>query len=492
MRHVVLASVLAVFALSAATAVATAADAIPNSVVKILVVQRDVDFVRPWSKGSAQESSGTGVVIAGNRILTNAHVVLYASQIFVQADQTTDRVPAKVKAVAPGIDLAILEVDRPSFFKDHPAIPLADGLPAVKQAVSVYGYPIGGEQISVTQGIISRIEYTKVNYLTSGVRIQIDAALNPGNSGGPAIADGKIAGLVFSKYSAGENIGYLLAADEIRTFLKDVEDGTYDGKPQLWDEVQTAENDALRAKLGMDRETGVIIFRPFDDSPGYPLKKWDVITHIGGEPLDNRGDVKINDSLRLSMEYLVPKKAKDGRVKLTIFRDRKSMEVEVPVQADAGLVIPFLKGTYPRYFVYGPMIFMPASQELAYRLPPQLLMATKNPLLSRAMTRPKFEGEEIVTLGRALLPHKTSKGYGPAPYNVVTQVNGTAVKNMNHLVELLRDAKGEYLTVDVAGSGESLVFRRQEVLDATEDVLADEGIRKQYSDDLERVWHPKK
>ena len=49
---------------------------------------------------------------------------------------------------------------------------------------------------------------------------QIDAAINPGNSGGPAVADGKIVGLVYSKIVQGENIGYLLAADEVRMFLK--------------------------------------------------------------------------------------------------------------------------------------------------------------------------------------------------------------------------------------------------------------------------------
>ena len=63
------------------------------------------------------------------------------------------------------------------------------------------------------------------------------------------------------------------------------------------------------------------------------------------------------------------------------------------------------------------------------------------------------------------------------------------MRNLAHLVELLRDAKGEFLTIDLAGAGAPLVFRREEVLKATEDILSDEGVRKQYSDDLESVWH---
>ena len=464
-----------------------------NSVVKIHVTRRQPDFVRPWNKGNPEESSGSGAIIEGNRILTNAHVVLYASQIFVQADQTTERVPAKVVAIAPGLDLAVLRVDKPAFFEGRPPLPLADDIPAVKQTVSVYGYPIGGEQISVTQGIVSRIECTTIYCLVRGLRIQIDAALNPGNSGGPAVADGKIVGLVHSKLSKGENIGYLIAAGEIQRFLKDSQGGAYPGKPQIWDYLESTENEALRAKLGMDKETGMLVTCPFSSAADYPLKRWDVITHVGGQPVDNQGNVKIRDDLRVLFQYLVPKLAKDGRVKLTVFRGRKSIEVEVPVPPDGNFVIPFLMGKYPRYFICGPMVFMPASQDLIHRLDnvvwASMLTMTRSPLLARAMDHPAFAGEEIVTLGYGLLPHKTSKGYRLPPFSVVTHVNGTAVRNLAHLVELIRDAKDEFLTVDLAGSSPPVVFRRQEILDATDEILSDEGVRKQYSDDLESVWH---
>jgi S1-C subfamily serine protease len=472
-------------------ATADAADQIAKSVVKIHATKRKPDFARPWNKAAADETTGSGVIIEGNRILTNAHVVLYASQVFVQADQSTERVPAKVKVVAPGIDMAIIEVDKPSFFEGHPALPISKDMPSLKQSISVYGYPIGGEQVSVTQGIISRVEFTSIYYFVRGLRIQIDAAINPGNSGGPAVADGKVVGLVFSKITKGDNIGYLLAADEIRTFLKDIEDGKHDGKPQIWDHLLSTENEALRARLGLTKEAGMVVYKPFRSTDDYPLKKWDVITHVGGEPLDSQGNVKINDGLRLQFQYLVAKQAKDGRVKLTIIRDRKPMDVQVPVRADGDYVLSFLLGRYPRYFIHGPMIFMPAYQDVACYLPSSLVMYTRSPLLSLVMAHPSFEGEEIVTLGVGLLPHKTSKGYTVSPFSVVTHVNGTAVRNMRHLVTLLRDAKGEFLTIDVAGDCPPLVFRREEVLKATEDILSDEGVRKQYSDDLEDVWHPK-
>jgi S1-C subfamily serine protease len=469
-----------------------AKDQIAESVVKVHVTKREPDLLRPWTKGTSQETSGSGVVIEGKRILTNAHVVLYAAQIFVQGNQTTDRIPATVAAISPEMDLAVLKVEKASFFEGRSPVPLEPGIPPIRQGVSVYGYPIGGEQQSVTQGIISRIEYAGMYCFASGVRIQIDAALNPGNSGGPAVSNGKLVGLVFSKISKAENIGYLIAVDEIQTFLKDVEDGVYNGKPALWDEFQTAENTSLRKRLGLSSETGVMVTKPYQSTPDYPLKAWDLVTRVAGEPLDNKGNVKVKDDLRLPFSYLVAKQAKNGKIRLTILRDKKSLEVEVPVAAERKLVLPFLKGSYPRYFICGPMVFLTASQDVVTRLPAGMLVYMKNPLLGRVMDDQAFDGEEIVLLGASLLPHAVAEGYGPHPLAVVQKVNGVSVKNLTHLVELLRDATDPFLTFQFGGSAEIIVFQREEFFKSTEDILSDEGIRKQYSDDLGAVWKKKK
>ena len=157
--------------------------------------------------------------------------------------------------------------------------------------------------------------------------------------------------------------------------------------------------------------------------------------------------------------------------------------------------MPPLLGKYPRYFIYGPMVFTQATQDVAGRVAASSMGALyttvcKNPLVPRLFDQPAFAGEEIVSLTH-LIPHKTSKGYSPPAFSTVSRVNGAQVRNLAHLVELLRDATGEFLVVEMAGLTEPLVFRRAEVLRATEDILADEGIRKQYSDDLENVWHKK-
>ncbi len=284
-------------------------DDISNAVVKIDVASRAPDLVRPWSKKASSDSSGTGVVLDGQRIITNAHVVSYARQVFVRFDQSADRHRARVVCVADGMDLALLELEDTRLMEGRRGLKLRKGIPKLKQAVNVYGYPLGGDQHAVTEGIVSRIEYAPFDSGTSGLRIQIDAALNPGNSGGPAIENEEIIGIVFSRINEAENIGYLIPTEEVQRFLDDAADGHYDGKYFLFDSLQTVENQALRDRLKLTPEiTGMMVTRTNSSDPNYPLQPWDVITHIGGQTVDNEGHVRVRDDLRLNFQYLIPEK----------------------------------------------------------------------------------------------------------------------------------------------------------------------------------------
>src|SRR5215470_7240124 len=109
-----------------------AQDGIRDLVVKIHAVHHTPDLLRPWTKSSPRQVKGSGVVIDGKRILTNAHVVKYASQIYVQPNQSATHIPARIDAIAPGIDLAILKLDDESFFDNRGSLSFAEELPRVK------------------------------------------------------------------------------------------------------------------------------------------------------------------------------------------------------------------------------------------------------------------------------------------------------------------------------------------------------------------------
>jgi S1-C subfamily serine protease len=473
--------------------------ALENSVVKIFSTMRLPDPFKPWAKQAPSEATASGVVIEGKRILTNAHAVLYASQVQVQANAAGDKESATVLAIAPGIDLAVLQLDDPSFFDSHPPIARALNLPQIKDPVLAYGFPTGGSSLSITKGIVSRIEFVSYNYPVSGLRIQIDAAINPGNSGGPAIAGDKMIGLAFSRLGGDtQNIGYIIPNEEVELFLKDIADGHYDGKPAMYDDLQTLENPALRQYLKLEKSVeGMVVHRPDKTDASYPLKEWDVITRIGATPIDNQGMVKIDKDLRVNFAYMIQRVAKDDKLPLTVVRAGKPLQIELPVSANRPILAPDLHGEYPSYFVYGPIVFSRATRQFLAAFENnagllRVLSFVKSPLVTRIFDAPSADLEELVIISSPFFPHKLANGYANATGSVVYSINGTPVKSLKHLVALLRDLTDPFVTIEFASrSGEALVFSRPAIVAATDEILTDNGVRAQGSPDMLAVWQAK-
>jgi S1-C subfamily serine protease len=479
---------------AAAAPAAPSGSGVERSVVKVFSTVRAPDYGQPWNKEAPQEASGSGVIIEGRRILTNAHVVLYASQIQIQAFQAGDKISATVEAIAPGIDLAVLKLDDEKLFATHPPLARAPGLPDVKDAVMAYGYPTGGTNLSITKGIVSRIEFASYNTPVRGLRVQIDAAINPGNSGGPAVVGDKMIGLAFSTLGRAQNIGYIIPNEEIDLFLKDVADGTYTGKPALFDDLQTLENPALRTFLKLAPEVeGIVVRRPFSRMGPSPLKPWDVITRIGDSAIDDQGMVEVGPGLRIGFVYQVQHVAKNGKVPLTVVRAGKTMKVEMPVSPKYPMLLPVHDGDYPPYFIYGPLVFSaPIGGPATFGRFGEgggLGMFT-SPLITRMTDAPAFAGEELVTVPSPFFPHKLVKGYGSPAGAVVRAVNGIPIKNLRHLVEVLRDAKDQFVTFEFTQPVyETMVFTRKDIEASTEEILNDNGIRAQGSAELMAVWN---
>jgi S1-C subfamily serine protease len=486
---------LSLFANAQVTDKSSSGASLENSVVKVFSTVRGPDPFKPWGKAAPQEITGSGVVIEGKRILTNAHVVGYASQVQIQTGQAGDKISATVVAVARGMDLALLKLDDESFFDSHAAVPRASILPEVRDAVFAYGYPTGGNSLSITKGIVSRIEFVTIHGGTEGLRIQIDAAINPGNSGGPAIAGDKMIGLAFAVATNAQNIGYIIPNEEIELFLHDIADGNYVGKPMLLDVVQTLENPALRDYLKLDKAVeGVVVQRAFSDAAGYPLKEWDVITHIGDIPVDNQGMVKLSSNVRVRFQYQVQHLAVKAKVPLTLIRGGKTFKIALPVLNGRPQLIPALDGAYPSYFVCGPIVFSRATGEYISFITgnAQAMHAysfNASPLILKRGDMPSASREELVVIASPFFPHKLVTGYNNRFGAVVYSINGVPVRSLAHLVILLRDLKDELVVIHFDQRfGENMVLPRKAMLAATESVLSDNGIRSQGSPDMLAIW----
>jgi S1-C subfamily serine protease len=469
-----------------------------NAVVKVFATLRLPDPYRPWTKQAPQDITASGVVIEGHRILTNAHAVLYASQVQIQGTGAGDKIAATVEAVAPGIDLAVLKLDDDSFFATHAPIARASALPQIKDAVLAYGFPTGGTSLSITKGIVSRIEFVAYNYPTSGLRIQIDAAINAGNSGGPAIAGDKMIGLAFSRLGDAQNIGYIIPEEEIELFLKDIADGHYDGKPAFFDDLQTLENPALRSFLKLDKAvSGIVVHQPYADSAAYPLKQWDVITRIGDTPVDDQGMVNASPDLRVNFRYMVQKISRDNHVPMTIVRAGRTLTLSLPLVTERPQLVADLRGEYPSYFIYGPLVFSRASALFTSFLNNNAALMglfgfMGSPLVTDRGAMPTPERQELVVVASPFFPSRLAEGYSNPTAMVVATVNGVHIRSLSHLVSVLRDLKDENVVFEFDGrNGESLVFPREQMVAATEGILTDNGVRAQGSADMLAVWQGK-
>jgi len=460
--------------------------------------------------GEARESLGSGFIVdPRGYIITNNHVVDKADRIFVKLasdPEGNQGRPAKVVGVDKATDIAVLKIQTDT---PLPTVKMgnSDGVQVGDWAIAI-GEPFGLAK-TVTAGIISSKNRT-VEPGTSGEFqhfLQTDAAINPGNSGGPAVAGDKMIGLAFSRLAGNaENIGYIIPSEEIELFLRDIGDRTAkgkpimdDGKPGMHDELQTLENPGLRAFLKVDKSVeGLVVNRPDSSDPAYPLKPWDVITKIGDTPINDQGMIKLRDNLQVNFGYLVQKIAVAGKVRLSVVRAGQPLALDLPVASTRPMLIPDLRGAYPSYFVCGPLVFSVATAQFLEGFNAnanaggvlRFLSSIGSPLMARRGDRPAFPGEQLVVISSPFFPHRLAENYSSQVLHVVKSVNGIRIKNLRHLVEVLRDCRDPFVVVEFyERDSESLVFPREPLFASTDDILTDNGVRAQGSPDMLAVWN---
>ncbi|OHB51820.1 MAG: hypothetical protein A2Y10_06715, partial [Planctomycetes bacterium GWF2_41_51] len=337
-----------------------------KSVVMIQIVKQPYDYTTPWKQTSISQGVGSGFIIEGNRILTNAHNISDSRYIIVKKENFAKKYIATVEFVGHDCDLALLKVSDESFFEGTEPLNIGE-LPQVNSVVETYGFPMGGTHISVTKGIVSRIQ-TDV-YIHSGADshlvIQSDAAINPGNSGGPVIYDGNVIGVAFQGLRQADNIGYMIPTTIIKHFLADVNDGSYDGFGSLGVNIfDGLHNDSYKEYLKLPAETeGVIVTSVLMNSSAEKvLQKNDCITKIDGYDIDNDGMINIYEQ-KYSLSEAVEAKQIGEKVDIIFWRDGKQQNAELVIQLNRP-VFEFarLYDEQPPYICFSGLTFVTASR----------------------------------------------------------------------------------------------------------------------------------
>ncbi len=275
-------------------------------------------------RGDSQPARGMGsgfVVSADGYIITNAHVVRGATDVTVKM---TDRreYPAKVIGLDDRTDVAVIKIDGSNL----PTVRLGDPSTLKPgQWVVAIGSPFGMEN-SVTAGIVSAVSRT-----LPGDRyvpfIQTDAAVNPGNSGGPLFnLDGEVVGINSQIYSqSGGYMGLSFAipidvANNVREQL--VKTGKVQ-RGRIGVEIGTV-TAAFAESFGLDSPRGALVNSVIVGGPAAKagLKPGDIIIGVDGKTIDR--DIEV--------PALVSAIKPGSKVQLEVWRDRKSRNFTVDVE----------------------------------------------------------------------------------------------------------------------------------------------------------------
>jgi len=477
-------SLLAPVASAAPKPSAVAPSDIYRSVVRVEVATQVPDYTTPWNSGRFSGGIGTGFLIGKNRFLTNAHVVSNGRRILITVYGSPKKYPARVVFIAHDSDLALLEVEDFTDFAAFPLLKISPGVPQLESQVRVIGYPVGGERLSVTRGVVSRIEFQPYSHsrADSHLVVQIDAAINPGNSGGPVVQGSDVVGVAFQGLRTADNTGYMIPSPVILRFLKDIEDGRYDQYTDLGISDFPLFNPAMRKAFALpDDGLGVLITDVLPTSPADGLVQAnDVLLAVDGNPVDSAGQVTL-DGESVNMHEIIERKFAGDVVKLSIVRAGERSEVSVklaPVPASRLYAIQYEKK--PRYVVSGGLVFQPLDTNLyaSTKLENIHVRRLFGDYVSKGIFR---ERKDIVVLTRVESDPLTSQLDGFAGL-AVDKINGTLVSDLRHLNEILSAASPpEYFVIELFGAPRPLILPSAEIAAANQRVQREGSIPKLFN-----------
>jgi S1-C subfamily serine protease len=446
---------------------------IERSVVRIEVHAQRGNWAAPWDPSAPEQRSGTGFVIRGGLVMTNAHVVSDARLILLYLDGDPTPHPARVRMVGHDCDLALVEPLEAGRLDGLPALGFGP-LPPLRSAVETYGYPAGGERISSTRGVVSRIEMQRYSHTEYDwhLSVQTDAAINPGNSGGPVVQDGRVVGVAFQAASQLENVGYFIPSEVIDHFLADAADGRYDGYPDLGVTLANLENPAVRRSAGMrEGESGVRVEFVFPGSSAEgALREGDVLLGIDGRDIANDGTVDF-DGLRLHVGVLLDRRQVGEEIELRVLREQERRDLRIPMQLFPRFRI--YRRSYdeqPRFFVYGGLVFVPLEREVLLTLGQDVPSDLSYECYLRPLLDPQGARDEPVVLLRRL-EHAVNADLPWAGNLVVDRVNGRPVTSLADLVAAIESNREPFQVFEFGYFGRFAVLDRVEAERARREIL---------------------
>ncbi|CAF4117081.1 unnamed protein product [Adineta steineri] len=388
-------------------------------------------------------SSSSGFIIKNRWILSNAHVVTNASNIRIRKYGDADKYPARILYIAHECDLVIMTVDDNKFWIKLESLLFSNDVPRLQESITVVGFPIDGDYLSVTKGIVSRVVMSiYAHSIETLLKIQIDAATNPGNSGGSAIQGKHVVGMAFQGQSQAQSIGYIIPVSVIKHVSDNIElHNKYTAFPRKKFFYQSMENLSYREYLKLNNDQNGILVTLVEPACILlkVLKKDDVIAAIDNVPIADDGTIYCRRGERLSFKYLEKLKFVDDTITFTIIRQGRELTLTSPLDNNPTLVPLHSHDKHPEYLIYAETIFTVLTRFYLYEFSKcDWYRKAPTNLIDLALRSHLQEINQQIIIINQILVDDVNHGITSDFANCVLKtVNDIEIQNIKHLAELI-------------------------------------------------------
>lgn len=489
-----------------------------KSVVKIICRSYNIIWTDPWNiSEDAMSHVGTGFCISidikshdyalkskKNKhkfILTCAHVVTHPKSIYILKSDKLYTYQARLEYRLHELDMAILSLDCDketlnNFWDTVNPIPISY---SIRKSSTVYalGYPQGGQNIGVSKGVASRFEIwqypdSKVN----GIALQIDTPINSGNSGGPAIVDNKVIGIVFSSLTGRgvEGIHYVVPSIMIQFFIDSIKHGSFgepDGDRQFkglvntYMSYQSSDDPKIRQYFKIPKDiTGPLITRS-GFARNY-INDYDIITHINDIPIDNNGYVFMkylhglqpdNDCDYIPFNFVIGLTLPGQNIKFTVYRNAETHIINVPATLRYVPIPIYPTKSSRNYLIVANMAFVPLSG---------MLMDALHTSGYRTDRLEPINGiSEMVVFVKLLIMDNFTPSYFRILPSMVRSINEIIIQSLSHMNKVIKkicksSKESALVVIEFYYEPSLIVITVGDILVNTKLVLSENGIGKRY------------
>jgi S1-C subfamily serine protease len=472
-----------------------------RGVVKIFSDTAVPSLMKPWVIDNSSHT-GSGFIIADRLIATNAHVADHGKVLTLRKQADGRRFPARVVALANQVDLAFVTVDDEEFWSNAFVLQISPKLVRFQDQVHVIGYPTGGDSICITEGVVSRLDWN--SYTQSGssnLCIQVDAAINGGNSGGPCLFDGKVCGVAFQGMNNAQNVGYIIPSSillkmvaEVSKVVANVATSATEGSiVQLREfgefsaSFQNLENPYMKRVAELPaQKTGVLInkIHKFGWLEGI-LAIGDILENIDGTVVGDDGKVGMPEleGERIDFRILVTSKLVGDDIELGFYRAGELHTITAQIGAEVSIVSA--QPQYGCYYMFAGLVFTPLSVAQVVKkvsmMPNESIAELM--LSNTAKTPHTYPHQQLVVVSH-VLPHRINQGHKEQIQTLsqLESVNDVMIYHMSDLVDIvvrLRAEKAEWLTFKLL-DGMRFSFPLPEALEATEELMKENNLTKSW------------